>query len=143
MQRPVDAAFTAFDGSRLSSDHARFSLFSFEALEYLSLIRPELPLGLAVAQYSEIADQSIEELELVSINLQAEVVTREHLQAAQERELTVCLYTVNELLILGDALLQAIEAVFTDDYPVTLRDAMTALKFQNSTPYISTEGWLV
>jgi hypothetical protein len=35
---------------------------------------------------------------------------------------------VNELSILGDLPLQAIEAVFTDD-PVTLRGAIAALKF--------------
>jgi glycerophosphoryl diester phosphodiesterase len=62
------------------------------------------------------------------MHLQVEFVTREHLQAAQERGLTVCLYTVNELSILGDLPLQAIEAVFTDD-PVTLRGAIAALKF--------------
>jgi glycerophosphoryl diester phosphodiesterase len=83
---------------------------------------------LAVAQYSEIADRSIEELDLESMHLQVEFVTREHLQAARERGLTVCLYTVNELSILGDLPLQAIEAVFTDD-PVTLRGAIAALKF--------------
>ena len=127
-QRAVDAALRAFDGSGLTKDHVRFSSFSFEALKYLSSIRPELSLGLAVAQYSEIADRSIEELDLESMHLQVEFVTREHLQAARERGLTVCLYTVNELSILGDLPLQAIEAVFTDD-PVTLRGAIAALKF--------------
>ena len=127
-QRAVDAALRAFDGSGLTRDHVRFSSFSFEALKYLSSIRPELSLGLAVAQYSEIVDRSIEELDLESMHLQVEFVTREHLQAAQERGLTVCLYTVNELSILGDLPLQAIEAVFTDD-PVTLRGAIAALKF--------------
>ncbi|MDC0379179.1 glycerophosphodiester phosphodiesterase family protein [Litorivicinus sp.] len=127
-QRAVDAALTAFDGSGLKSDHVRFSSFSLEALKYLSSIRPELSLGLAASQYPEIADQSIEELDLKSMHLQAEFVTREHLQAVEERGLTVCLYTVNELSILGDLPRQAIEAVFTDD-PVALRDAITTLKF--------------
>ena len=127
-QRAVNAALKAFDGSGLMSDHVQFSSFSFEALKYLSSIRPEVSLGLAVAQYSEITDQPIEGLDLASIHLQAEFVTREHVQAAQERGLTVCLYAVNELSILNDLPLRAIEAIFIDD-PVMLRDAIAALKF--------------
>lgn len=62
------------------------------------------------------------------MHLLAEFVTQENLPVAQERGLIVCLYTVNELSILGDLPLQTIEAVFADD-PVALRDAITALQF--------------
>ena len=62
------------------------------------------------------------------MHLLAEFVTQENLPVAQDRGLIVCLYTVNELSMLGDLPLQAIEAVFTDD-AVTLRGAIAALKF--------------
>ena len=99
VKQAVDTAFTACYGSGSSRDHGRFSSFSVEALKYLSSIRPELPSGFAVARYSEISDQSIEEADLESINLRAEFVTREHLQAAKERGFPVCLHTVNELSV--------------------------------------------